>query len=421
MPEVLVLGAGPGGLAAAAAAAEAGASVRLVEGMPFLGGQIWRGATLTTPGAPGRAIRALGAGIHLDLGTRALAFPAPGQVLLEGPEGPFSASYDSLILATGARERVLPFPGWTLPGVTGAGGLQALAKAGFPVAGRRVLVAGTGPLLLAVAAFLRARGAKVLGVLEQAPLPRLLAFGTQLLRWPTKALQGLALGGKLLGIPYRPGTWVVEARGEDRLREVRLSEVRLSDGRTLEVDLLACGFGLAPNLEVAQALGCDCSGDRIQVDGLQRTSRPRVLAVGEGTGIGGASKAWAEGRVAGRLAAGEVAGARRAARAARRESALVKVLERAFALHPELAGLPRPDTVVCRCEGATLGQLSEFTEGREARLHTRCGMGPCQGRTCGPATRFLLGWEPSRPQMPLHPTSFATFLAQGTASGRSSD
>lgn len=401
-----MIGAGPAGLEAALAADRHGARVTLVDALPEPGGQIWRGLWGKHPGGrAGACLRALAASsVALCLGRRVITHPATGRLGLLGPGGPEILPYDRLVLATGARERFLPFPGWTLPGVLGAGGLQALVKGGLDVAGRRVVVAGTGPLLLAVASFLRRKGALVRVVAEQAPRSALLRLGPGLLRQPGLLAQALAF----LNLPLQPGTWVTRAEGEGALREVHLATP--GGPRVLEADYLACGFGLVPNLDVARLLGCGIRAGAVAVDHFQRTDLPDVFAAGESTGVGGVAKSLAEGRVAGLAAAGRESQALGGSGAARRARAWGLALEAAFALRPELRDLAEPGTVLCRCENVTVGEVRTFTRGRDARLHARCGMGRCQGRTCAPATEFLYGWEPGGPRVPLVPTSFADLV-----------
>jgi NADPH-dependent 2,4-dienoyl-CoA reductase/sulfur reductase-like enzyme len=401
---VLVVGAGPAGLAAAVVAARTGAAVTLVDALPEPGGQIWRGQWSGRPGAAAAAwFQALRASaVELRLGRRVIT-AAPGRLGLAGAGGAERVGFDRLVLATGARERFLPFPGWTLPGVLGAGGLQALVKGGLDLRGRRVVVAGSGPLLLAAASCFRARGARVLAVAEQAGLGSLLALAPGLLRRPRLLLQALPF----LALPVRTGAWVTRAEGEDRLARVHLATG--AGTRVIEAEYLACGFGLVPNLDLAQMLGCEVRAGLVPVDGSQRTSVPGVFAAGEATGIGGVDKALAEGRIAGLAAAeGPVPAALLAAAARTRAWGLA--LETAYALRPELRALWRPDTVLCRCENVTAGTLEGFGRGRDARLQARCGMGRCQGRTCGPATEFLFGWAPGGPRQPLVPTPCADLV-----------
>lgn len=409
-PQVLVAGAGPAGIAAAVAADAAGARVTLVDALPEPGGQIWRGLWTRPHGAAKAGFQALRAsGVELRMGRRVITAPAPGRIGLLGAAGPEILPYDRLVLATGARERFLPLPGWTLPGVLGAGGLQALVKGGLEVRGQRVVVAGSGPLLLAVAAYLRQRGARVLAVAEQAGPATLRALAPGLLGRPRLLAQALSL----LGLPLRPlplrlASWVTRVEGEDRLRAVHLATPR--GPRVLDADLLACGFGLVPNLDLARMLGCAVDAGQVVVDPLLRTSLPGVFAAGEATGVGGVDKSLAEGRIAGLMAAEREAEARRLLSGAERLRAWGRALETAYALRPELRGLAEPATVLCRCEDVTVGELAGCRSGRDARLQARCGMGRCQGRTCGPATEFLFGWEPGGPRQPLVPTRLTDLI-----------
>ena len=191
--DVLVIGAGPAGLAAGACAAECGVKVGIVDDNPAPGGQIWRGESAKTSSAAAPWIRRLqSTGAQVLCGTQVFHQTQPGSLLAEAQNGLLDLRYRKLIVATGAREMFLPFPGWTLPNVMGAGGLQAMVKSGLPIAGKRVLVAGSGPLLLAVAAYLRQHGAEIPMICEQASRYSLASFGLTLLREPAKLRQGLS-------------------------------------------------------------------------------------------------------------------------------------------------------------------------------------------------------------------------------------
>lgn len=159
-------------------------------------------------------------------------------------------TYEHLILATGARERLLPFEGWTLPGVTGAGALQALIKGGMPVRGERVVIAGSGPLLIAALATARAAGARVLAVVEQASGVDVLRFGASLIREPAKLRQALSMSRGFAGVHYWTGSLVEAAHGEGRVQRVTVRRGQTSV--TLDCDRIACGFGLAPNVTLAR-------------------------------------------------------------------------------------------------------------------------------------------------------------------------
>jgi NADPH-dependent 2,4-dienoyl-CoA reductase/sulfur reductase-like enzyme len=421
--EVLVVGAGPAGLAAAHAAAKhcaSGARVGIVDDNPLAGGQIWRGGAEHQPDPRARQLWAeLKAADNVTFlpGTRVLYAPEPGKLRVQTPASSDTLEYQQLILATGARELLLPFPGWTLPGVTGAGGLQALAKGGYPLRGKRVVVAGSGPLLLAVAATLRSKGAHIVAIVEQAALPALARFAIGLLATPSKITQALQLAAQLHDVPYLRDSYVRSAHGDGTLQSLQIQQGAARELETLQCDYLACGYGLLPNLELAQALGCATAAADMQagqttvtVDDWQRTSQPGIYCAGEGTGIGGVDLALAEGRIAGLAACGQEAQARDALAKRAQGRKFAARLARAFALRPELSTLAGDDTIVCRCEDVSHGELRTHTSWRCAKLQTRCGMGPCQGRICGGATEVLYGWRPDAVRLPISPARVASII-----------
>jgi NADPH-dependent 2,4-dienoyl-CoA reductase/sulfur reductase-like enzyme len=323
-------------------------------------------------------------------------------------------SYKKLILATGAREVFLPFPGWTLPNVMGAGGLQALVKSGLPIAGKRVLVAGSGPLLLAVAAYLSQHGAQIPMICEQASMSSLVRFGLSLLRQPKKIRQGLSLRKDMHGIPYAAGWWPIEARGSKGLEEVVISRGSNTSTETIPCDYLACGFHLVPNTELAEMLGCKLRDSFVHVDELQQTSVPGTFCAGEPTGIGGLELALVEGEIAGLAASGRAESAKWLFKERRNQRRFAHTLERTFALRSELRNLPNPETMVCRCEDVSYARVAEHQSWRAAKLQSRCGMGPCQGRVCGPIARFLFGWSPDSVRPPISPTRFESLAAMAS-------
>lgn len=449
MRHVVVVGAGPAGLAAARAAAQSGAHVTLLDSADGLGGQYWRHlpperpagrehllhhrwttfaglrhalaahpAVTVVPSAQVWSLERLDAGVRLN-------------VLVGEPDGvgreALALEPDALVLATGAHDRTLPFPGWQLPGVYSAGAAQALAKGERVAIGRRVVVAGAGPFLLPVATSLLQAGATVVAV-HEAARPDVLARGWLRRPWELAGAAGKA--GELTGyvrdlvrhrVPWRPGEAVVAAHGDGQVEAVtvaRLDErwapVRGSE-RQVEADAVAVSHGFTPRLELAVAAGCMLSPTRfVVVDHAQATSVPGVWAAGEVTGIGGADAALAEGTVAGTAAAGgdtRAGAARRASHARTRARGFAARIEAAHGIRGGWVGWLRDDTVVCRCEETTYGRIREVADLtgsrdiRSVKLSSRAGLGPCQARMCGRTLQELLAGPASPPGSAMAPAS----------------
>jgi len=395
MCDVLVVGAGPAGMAAAWRAAQSGSRVIVVDDNPAAGGQIWRGGP---PEAQVWLERIRSVDVQVINGGRVFQQSGSRSLLAETGGGLCELSYKSLVLATGARERFLPFPGWTLPNVMGAGGLQALVKTGLPIEGKRVVVAGTGPLLLAVAAYLRGRRANVLLIAEQASSVQLARFAVGLF---SKRSQAFELKRQLKNVPYQSGCWVSEAHGEEKLESATL--VRGGKRRQVACDYLACGFHLVPNIELAELLGCVIESGSVKVDEFQQTTVANVYTAGETTGIGGLELSLVEGEIAGLAAAGKHETARALFPVRAKQKKFADLLNRTFELREELKKLATPETIVCRCEDVTFERLRGHDSWRAAKLQTRCGMGPCQGRICGGAVDFLFGWRAESVRPPVLP------------------
>ena len=315
--DVLVVGAGPAGLAAARAARERGATVTLLDSSDQLGGQFWRHLPDTRPSGAEQILhhgwdtfRALSDALESDSGCRVIR-SAQVWAIETSPGGPGTVHVvvgesdgvgrerlvftpDAMILATGAYDRVLPFPGWDLPGVFTGGAAQALAKGERLAVGRRVIVAGAGPFLLPVAASLSGAGSSVLGVFEanraSALLRGWLPKPWQLL---PAASKGVELAGYVAGhlrhrIPYRLGRMVVAAHGTEWVEAVTVASVTADwtpikgTEQTVEVDALCVSHGFTPRLELAIAAGCALTAERfVQIDEGQQTSVPGVYAIGD--------------------------------------------------------------------------------------------------------------------------------------------
>ena len=413
--ETLVIGAGPAGIAAAVSAAGGGRSVALVDDNPDIGGQIWRNsAKHPVSSQAARWCERLERSSVVRLsGWQIVDHPQQFRLTAQAEGNSRHLTYRQLILATGARERFLPFPGWTLPNVMGAGGLQAMVKSGLDVQNKRVVIAGTGPLLPAVGALLRRSGAKVLLIAEQASRASLVRFGLTLATSPSKVWQAAGIFANLLGVPYHTGCWPVRAEGKGRVESVEIQTPR--GIQHYEVDYLACGFHLVPNNELAALLGCRLQNGFVAVNEWQQTSLENVYCAGEPTGIAGVESALVEGQIAGYAAAGDAPRARALFAERDRYRRFAQALERATELRAELRHLADNATIVCRCEDVPLGSLKDFNSFREAKMQTRCGMGPCQGRVCGAALQSLFDWQDTSVRPPIFPATVESWTMQADA------
>jgi thioredoxin reductase len=309
--DVAVVGAGPAGLAAAVAARRAGADVVLIDAYATPGGQIWRrryDADVESLPRDGRhACRALAATTVRVLSGRSVwAARAPGTLLLDGPPGRVAA--EAVVLATGAYDRPVAFPGWTLPGVMTAGAAQALAKGQGVLPGRRVLLAGAGPFLLPVARQLASQGAEVVAVAEATRRRDWLRAGVRMTRHADRLAAYLGYRARVRRIAW--GQVIVRADGAGRVESATLAACgpdwapRPGTERTVAVDAVCTAYGFAPDVALARAFGCALAGDAVAHDADMETSVAGVFVAGEAAGIGGAELAAVEGEIAGRVAAG---------------------------------------------------------------------------------------------------------------------
>jgi NADPH-dependent 2,4-dienoyl-CoA reductase/sulfur reductase-like enzyme len=427
--DVAVLGAGPAGLAATVAARASGALVALVDAGPRVGGQFWRHRDGDDGAGHHRwsALRRLRAAVtgpdllaghavwHVERTGAGFALHATTTVdgREAGREIPREIHCRALVVATGAYDRQLPFPGWTLPGVYTAGGAQALLKGHGVAVGRRVVVAGTGPFLLPVAAGL---GAACAGVFEAGSPAGFAREPAAVLRNPGKLAEGAGHAATLLRhrVPYHLRTAVVAAHGDDSGVHA-VTVARLDAGwhavpgaeRRIECDAVAVGYGFTPLLEIPVQLGCAtrmaADGSLVAVaDDRQQASEPGVYLAGEVCGVGGAALALVEGELAGRHAAGRESD-RRLLRRRDRLRSFAWALHRAHPVPPGWTGWLTDATTVCRCEEVTAGAIRAAvtdlgaTDPRTVKLLARPGMGLCQGRVCGYATAGLVAHHRGRP------------------------
>ena len=415
--DLAIIGAGPAGMAAAVEAAALGLSVTVLDEQPAPGGQVFRGVEAAA-GDPAlgedtgrglelvRAFRASGAAYrpatflwHLD--------PDEGLLSLAATGATETLEARRVLLATGAQERPVPIPGWTLPGVMTAGAAQILLKTAGAVPRGRTVLAGQGPLLWLLAVQLLRAGAPPALILETTPRGRLRAALREggFLAGRHLLAKGLALMIEARrAIPVRPAVTGLAAEGDTALRQVRWN------GGAMACDTLLLHEGVVPATHVSLAIGLDHAWDPVQhcwrpvTDSFGATSHPCMAVAGDGAGVGG----WEAAVIAGRLAALDAA--HRLGRidpdslvhratpllaARRRALALRPLLDRLYAPPPWILAPPEDTTLVCRCEEVTAGQIRAAarlgaTGPNQAKAYLRCGMGPCQGRLCGATAAALI-------------------------------
>lgn len=454
---LVIIGGGPAGMAAAIEAARAGLPCTLLDEAPRLGGQIYRQPPrefrLSEHHRRDRDYRR-GAALHAEFAavsdrievrsdTAVVGLEGGREVVWISREASGTLRSEQLVIGTGAYERSLPFPGWTLPGVMTAGGAQSFVKTQHVRPGRRALVAGTGPLLLVAANQLHQAGVEVVAVLEAGRptwSPRVLSkvWGEwQLLHDAWTYWRGL----RRARIPLHFNYTVFEAHGREEVDAVTYGPIDPVTWRPqreriqrVDVDLLVVGFGLVPNTALTELAGC--RHDYVhQVGGWipvrtshMETSVPGVFAVGDGAGVAGALVAIEEGRIAG-ITAAERAGVLSAAEADRRRAPALQrlrslarvrdLLDEFSRLRPGLSELATPATLACRCEEVSLAEVDDALQQgardlQAVKLFTRLGMGPCQGRNCGPSMAMHLANKLDRapveagrinPRPPLKPVT----------------
>ena len=403
--DLAVIGAGPAGAAAAVEAAAQGLSVTVLDDQPEPGGQIYRGIERAGPGLSailgedyeaGRELMASFRSARIDYRPRSAVWRLdPGARVAYSRDGAAATlSARRVLIAAGAMERPVPIPGAERPGVMGAGAAQLLLKASGLAPTGRIVLAGSGPLLLLVGCQLLDAGAGVAAVLETtasadyldaAPaLPRALAGWRDLAK-------GLAMRRRLrrAGVAFRSGVTGLAATGES---------VRF-DGGEIACGLLLLHEGVVPRTHLSRQAGLAHRWRPDQrhwiplADSLGRTAEETLLVAGDAGGIAGARAAALSGRIAARLAAGANPGG--LAAELRRERAIRPLLDRLFRPH---TALPADEAVVCRCESITAGGIRRAVRDgamgpNQLKAFARVGMGPCQGRMCGLAAAEVIADE----------------------------
>ncbi len=421
-PRIVVVGAGPAGLRAVATLAEAGLKPTLIDEARRPGGQIYRQPPAGAD-RPAEALYGFEAGkaraLHGLLDRLGAAVDHRPETLvwnlfdasldLLGPNGFETVGFDRLVLATGAMDRILPFPGWTLPGVYTLGAAQIALKAQGVAIGRRVALVGAGPLLpLVVHQYLKA-GAEVVAALDVTPLGPKIRNIFGLLAEPATVAKGVwyTLRNLLAGRPIRSSVRAIRVEGDGRVEALAWTDAAGREHR-IACDAVGASFGLRSEAQLADLAGCRFGFDAVTRQWIPvhsaagRSSRADVYLAGDGAGIGGADAAELQGERAalalvedlGRpVDGGRVADLERALARQRRFRA---ALEAAYPFPTHIAAAIGDDEIVCRCEGITAGTLRrtaidrDVAEMNRLKALTRCGMGRCQGRVCGQAAAEVL-------------------------------
>jgi len=420
-----VIGAGPAGMAAAAFAVELGLETMLIDEQDAPGGQIYRGVERAEDDSPlgddylaGRSLvdRLRAGAVDYRSATTVWHIDPDGTLSLLSAAGAETIRARRILVATGAIERPVPIPGWTLPGVMTAGAAQIMLKTGDLVPSGRAVLAGQGPLIWLVAAQLIRAGAPPAAILETAPHPNYHSAARLLPRllWPARRV--LWKGWSLIrevrraGVPIRREVTGLRALGRDRVSRV------VWDSGEIDTDLLLLHEGVIPNTQISLALALEHRWDDAQLcwrpvtDTWGATSLQTVSIAGDGGGIAGAEAAALTGSLAALDAAAFLDRIDPAERD-RRAAPLRAALDRELAIRPFLDRLYRPapqilvpddGIVVCRCEEVSVAQIRRAARlgaqgPNQAKAFTRCGMGPCQGRICGPVVSAVMADTLGRP------------------------
>ncbi|OWT80345.1 MULTISPECIES: NAD(P)/FAD-dependent oxidoreductase [unclassified Achromobacter] len=469
--DAVIVGAGPAGMSAAIRLRAMGRQVLVVDEQQAPGGQIWRAvetvAATSTGALLGDEYRA-GAklaeafrrsGAVYEPGTQVWQIEPDWHIYMSREGKAEAVRAKQVLLATGAQERPMPFPGWTLPGVLTVGAAQILLKTSRQVPAQPVWVAGSGPLVLLYMAQLLRAGGKIAGWLDTSPAGawrRAMPYLGDALARMGEINKGLKWMRELrsAGVRRIKGVREFRALGEDRLRQI---EYTLPGGGTQRADaqVLLVHEGVIPSIHMTRALECEHVWNAQQasfapvLDAWGQTSRPGLYVAGDGAGIGGATAACVRGEIAA-LGMARDAGALDRAKAEAAAAPLRADLAGMLRLRPMLDALypPRPniaspadDTIVCRCEELTAGDIRKAADlgqpgPNQIKSFTRAGMGPCQGRQCGYTIANILAEKQQRPvaevgfyriRPPLKPLTLGELAsldleenAQGTTTGAAS-
>jgi thioredoxin reductase/bacterioferritin-associated ferredoxin len=459
--QLAIVGGGPAGLSAAVEAAQLGVSVIVLDENPRLGGQIYRQPAsefgISDEKKLGKQYRdgkkllqkvaAFQAEITIWSNTLVWGYFGEKELAVIRNGRAEILKADQIIIASGTYDRPLPFPGWTLPGVFGAGGVQVLIKSQGVLPGTRFLLAGSGPLQLAVADQLLKAGAEIVAVVEATSTTRMLRYLPRLLRQPTLVLDGIKYLAKLKlhGVPYIHSHAIIKTSGAEEVNQAVIAAIDkdwqpiAGTEKSFRVDAVCLGYGLVPNTDLTRLCRCvhhydeSLGGWIPEYNERMESSVPGIFVAGDGCGVRGVNMAIQEGRLAGIYAARNLvliddATANRSANLVRAKlrglQKFAGALSELYCLKSGIYVLARNETVICRCEEVDLNRIRKAIGAGadnvdDIKRRTRAGMGYCQGRMCASSILTIAQREAhSNPERlsylkarsPVKPIPLAAFL-----------
>lgn len=453
MYDLVVIGAGPAGMSAALTAASHGLKTLLLDEQVSPGGQIYRNITAVPPSVAallgidyrhGEALtsRLARSGVELRFGSMVWDVARDLTVTAQKDGQSFQVRAPQLIAATGAMERASPISGWTLPGVMNAGAAQIALKSASAVPRGGVVLAGAGPLLLLVACQLLDANVSLAGIVETSPLVnrwRALRHLPTALGAPTYLAKGVRMLWRLrrAGVPMYSAATSLRVEGSERVQALAFTANGIE--HRLDADVVLLHHGVVPNTQLSRLLRVDHDWDAVQlawsprIDAWGETSLAGFRIAGDGAAIAGALAAESNGALAA-LGAAKALGWLSAADCENLATSVRRPLAQQLRIRPFLDALYRPpkwlsnptdETVICRCEEVTAGEVRKMARlgcqgPNQTKFFSRCGMGPCQGRMCGlTVTQILsaeLGKSPSEVgtyhiRAPLKPVPLASIAA----------
>ncbi len=428
--DLVVLGAGPAGVAAANVASKEGAEVVIIDENSSAGGQIYRAppnefqpqnSFKSDEFREGEKQRNILENSNLTALFKHRVWSVSSDLVVStvGPNGLSSWHARSLIIANGALERIIPFPGWTIPGVIGLAASTILLKSQYVLPGQSTVVAGCGPLLIAVANGIIKSGGKVSAIIDLNSKSDWIKAFPRLFSRPDQLFKGMSWFANIMkaGIKLYGGHAVTNTKQVDNVLRISIAPINSAGSildsknqKIVEGDCLAIGHGLFPSTEITRLLKAKHIYDPLKggwvplIDDDFRSSIPGVYIAGDATGISGAFSAVQKGRIAGMAAVRDLNVMSSQKYKAKIKSELIilkknenfgKAAVRLMKFRPELIQTITSETIVCRCEDVFRSEIDEAIESgardlNQLKAWTRCGMGPCQGRTCSEAIEAIL-------------------------------